>query len=808
MTSFAYRVKSCVTACCAALTVACLYNPGSAVAQQDSPDSPLEFWVRTDGDPEATYANCTPTHAFASIDQARLQIRAWRAVADRNPRPIIVNVGGGEYQVSVPIVFDANDSGWDQYPIRYVAWDPDGSGPLDADPLMSGGTALTAWQAATTPYGVSAYWCPVPSDVPDVRDLWVNNRRMVRARYPNTPTTSCTPEEYPNPITAPPQCENDGFLVVSAVERFQDPINGDTHRVTVRRPRTIAPVTPTFPSISSWTGVEAVAHNLYVSPRQIVDAGLVVNENDLRLDFWVDSHPNPLNTMQDFGGFGTLGTFTHISVQSAPQTGNPVATQVYLENHLGFLNANFEWYFDPTPGDRRVWLKLCDNPTTLNARVVIPKAQQLLVLSTAANLRFEGIDWAYTRMPFPKQADNSTPGYTTVQAGLQWVNGSGTTGWYNTLPAAIRMEGATNCVLHRCRIGHTSGSGVEIASYTGAIDPPLSIESHYNALDGCEIFDVGGHGVFLGDHLTGADDWSTSFDPYKAEPHEFNQVTRCNIWQFGVVYKDAVGIWVSHTRDTLIANNEVSYGNWSGVSIGNLNKHEWVGPTCGGGFANWRRNTENTRVEHNYIHDVMLRLIDGGAIYSTGAQVASSDGAATVHGNYIQKVILNPYLNFRSENIVGTYFDQGSDGWRITGNFVQKVSHLFKFSSGTDPMATQPINQGFGGGAWAVPWEQECGGDIYPWPGHEWDDSNRNLWFKYTTTTGAYALFGACYGNVPLATGGAVAAANGQVEEVTLEAQSVINAAGPLVPWFPGAGERIYKTPLCGQSDDPGEQMR
>lgn len=109
------------------------------------------------------------------------------------PQTILVRIAGGLYQLTGPVVFTAEDSGWENMPIQYVAWNPDFfDNPYQDDVLFSGGIVVGGWQPAVTPFGVQAY-VSQQLDVVEIRDLWVNNCRMVKARFPNVPEP-CPPQ--------------------------------------------------------------------------------------------------------------------------------------------------------------------------------------------------------------------------------------------------------------------------------------------------------------------------------------------------------------------------------------------------------------------------------------------------------------------------------------------------------------------------------------------------------------------------------------------------------------------------------------
>jgi hypothetical protein len=109
---------------------------------------------------------------FATIEQARGAIRKMQPLK----QPVTVYVHGGIYPLSAPIRFTEEDSGTADCPITYEAWQKD-------KPVFSGGRAITGWKAVTVD-GKHLWAAEVPGL--NFRQLWINGRRAIRARNPNT----------------------------------------------------------------------------------------------------------------------------------------------------------------------------------------------------------------------------------------------------------------------------------------------------------------------------------------------------------------------------------------------------------------------------------------------------------------------------------------------------------------------------------------------------------------------------------------------------------------------------------------------
>jgi len=90
---------------------------------------------------------------------------------------VAVQLRGGKYYVTAPVVFGPQDSGTEQYPITYAAFPGE-------KPELIGGRPLTGFKPAGK--GQLAVFLPeVKEGKWAFRSLFVNGQRQIRARYPN-----------------------------------------------------------------------------------------------------------------------------------------------------------------------------------------------------------------------------------------------------------------------------------------------------------------------------------------------------------------------------------------------------------------------------------------------------------------------------------------------------------------------------------------------------------------------------------------------------------------------------------------------
>jgi len=138
------------------------------------PLAEVKLYVATDGNDRwsgtLTGPNETRTDGpFASVNRAR---DAARILARGTSAPIVVQIRGGIYVLSEPLVFTPDDSGSPGAPVTYIAYGDD-------TPVLSGGRVISGWQP-----GPGNIWTAPVGTNRDFRQLFVNGSRRARARVP------------------------------------------------------------------------------------------------------------------------------------------------------------------------------------------------------------------------------------------------------------------------------------------------------------------------------------------------------------------------------------------------------------------------------------------------------------------------------------------------------------------------------------------------------------------------------------------------------------------------------------------------
>jgi hypothetical protein len=289
--------------------------------------------------------------------------------------------------------------------------------------------------------------------------------------------------------------------------------------------------------------------------------------------------------------------------------------QWYLDRPRGML------YYRPLPGE---------DMRTL--RVVAPRLERLLLVTGEAqgpgyveHLTFRGLTFAHTNW---RQA----PHKYAEDFGRDCRQG------FVDMPSALEWRWSRHCRVERCELANLGSYGVDLA-------------------EGCEANSVVGNRIY--DCGTGA--VKVGIVDANAKPPVVpvnNRVENNLISDTGVVHYSGHGIWGGYATATVVRHNEVRRTLYSPVAIG------------------WSHGTNLTAVreniiESNHIHDVMLLLDHGGALYTLGNQPGTVLRGNLVHDTHQTK--LHGKVK-RPDWTAGAFgFDDGSSGFIVEDNIVYNL---------------------------------------------------------------------------------------------------------------------------------------
>jgi hypothetical protein len=306
----------------------------------------------------------------------------------------------------------------------------------------------------------------------------------------------------------------------------------------------------------------------------------------------------------------------------------------YYENAYELLDQEGEWYLDRTTDTFYYKPRAGEEITT--AHVVAPVLEQLVTLTGSSpdqpvsNIRFEGISFQYTTWLRPSTGAGLSDAQSNVLREKDPVTGITTE---TIIPAAVQIEKGKSITFERCSFSHLGSSGINIMD-----------ASQDNLVQGSSFVDLSGSGVQVGE--------VDMRDPENYNPLDSRQVLKNNdvlnsfFFQIGVEYRSSVAIFAAYPQDMDISHNEIANVPYSGITVG------W-------GWGDVDTSNRGNRIQNNYIHHVMMELIDGGAIYTLGTSYDLH-----ISGNYIKE---------QKHNFGAIYLDQGSSNIKVKDNVIEMV---------------------------------------------------------------------------------------------------------------------------------------
>ena len=365
-----------------------------------------------------------------------------------------------------------------------------------------------------------------------------------------------------------------------------------------------------------------------------------------------------------------------------------------VENAPDSFDAPGEWYLDRNTGLLKIIPKAEEDLAA--ATLVIPVTENAITITGnpavgefVEYINFEGLKFRHFGTP---------PLNSGILGG--WASSQGA--YESRIGATITMEGVRNISLEECELSHTGKNAIELAAGCSYVS---MIQNH--------LYDLGGGGFYIGEPI-----WGQNYAPISDDVLTHHNVVHNNyIHDAGIIHPAGVGVLIAQSSDNTVTNNEISYLNYTGISVG------WT----------WTYDDnyhKRNLIAYNHIHDIGQHVLsDMAGIYTLG----KSEGTV-VRNNLIHDC--TSYVNFSS---IGIYPDQGSSHMIYENNIVYNTNQSsFSINSGSDltvrnnifAMSAAPAPFSFGNGA-------DCTIErniFYYWwgdPYRAWGESslNRN-WFS------------------------------------------------------------------------------
>jgi hypothetical protein len=382
-----------LAACAVATTVAMVTAAASSQPQ------PRVFFVSTNGNDSWSGTLSAPNRRnkdgpFATLPRALQAARELRTKAPEGASPrVAIRLHGGRYFLPEPVVLKPEDSG-----LTIETCD-------NEQPVLSGGRLISGWKPVTV--NGHELWATTIPEAQDgkwsFRELWVNNRRAVRARQPN----------------------HGYFKVAEALDASPEWTRG---QMRFRFETNDLKSTPTI------TNAEVVVMNRWVESRLPVFS---VNETERTVQF---------------------------AKKAVFQLGR--GDPYYIEGALEFLHEPGEWYLDPAggtlyylprPGEELRNVQVIAPRLSQVFRLEgEPKTGRFIEHLIVRGLGFQNTEWCF---PQGFAADKARP---TI-----WPPPQAEVGGFAQaaigVPGAVWGEGVHDCLFERCNFSRLGNYGLELA---------------------------------------------------------------------------------------------------------------------------------------------------------------------------------------------------------------------------------------------------------------------------------------------------------------------------------------------------------
>ncbi len=338
--------------------------------------------------------------------------------------------------------------------------------------------------------------------------------------------------------------------------------------------------------------------------------------------YWIDEH-TPVEKYDPKTGRIDMKYRSTFQMTTDYEHNDSANFHYYFENMAQGFTKPGDWFLDVAAG--KLYYMPIDNAMTPdNVEVFAPTTDKLFEFigtpeTPVTDIRLEDLDLLCTRGEYAaKMGGNDGAEASCLAADCQSVCGA---------HGAVNFQYASGCVVHHCRLFDTGLHGINVEK--GCHD--IRIEDNY-------IHDVGAGGIrILGGAAGEADAQMTT-----------HVVVRGNRIAHGSQrYAAGCGILAMHTAYNEFSENDISYMDYSGVSVG------WIW-----GYA--PSSSHHNLVRHNHIHHIGNGLLsDMGGIYTLGLQPGT-----VLEDNIIHNVNSNHYGGW------GIYPDEGSSYLLIQNNLI------------------------------------------------------------------------------------------------------------------------------------------
>ncbi len=526
----------------------------------------------------------TKSAPFKTITQAQ---KAVRAVNSDMSGDITVYLREGTYQLASTIRFTNADGGTNGHYVNYQAYG-------DETVVITGGQPINGWELCDEANNI---WCAKGVDA-RFRQLYINGKKAIRARHPNIDNAG---DHNFNRLAKVDSAGRAFDVYTDQIKNLKDVKRAEIHLMVAWADQVLR--------------LDEVQNNGSVSK--------LVPQDPERSRLFKRKYP-------------MLGT----AFMSDP----PKQQVYYLENDYNLMDSEGEWFLDE---DKNIlYYKGRPGESMATANVVVPNLETLIEIrgestkNKLQNLRIKGIAFEHTNYMRP-----SKEGFLNLQAGqfAVFVENRGNLNsnefmlWHPN--AGIMVSNTSRLAIEDNIFANMAGTGLDLESGTND-----------SRIVGNVFKEIGGSGISVGKFAP--DSLTEIHKGYN--PSDKDEISTRDTIKYNLVtnvtneIQGAVGIAAGYPRYVVIDNNEVSYTNYSGISVGF-------------GWTKSETAMTNNHINRNNIHHISSLLCDSGPIYTLSNQGTGSE----IHYNYLHDFSGSKWADYW---ILPIYLDEGSSGFTVEHN--------------------------------------------------------------------------------------------------------------------------------------------
>ena len=548
-----------------------------------------EYYVSVDGSDSSDGTKEAP---FATIERARDEARKYTDDMSGN---ILIHIEEGTYTLKNTLTFNEKDSGTNGYAVKYIG----------NNAVVSGGAEIGNFSLHDSEKNI--YAAKVPERM-NFRQVYVDGEKIIRSR---------SNDDYSTRIIGASRFREDGTMI---------PENLNTWSEETLVPAAYGEIylkAEDFQNFDNLQKVELhiltawVKNILRVKTAETKDGVTTIRIQDSENDL-IFNRPHP-----DIDGYSHMNNHDFV---------------YYIENAYELIDEENEWYFDET--DSTLYIKVPKRKDINKCEVVVPVLENLITVGTTdsskiQNLAFEGITFRYSNWTVP-----SEKGLVDIQAGMYANFCIFKTNELGVLrpSAAIYVTNTENFTFKNCIVENIGAAGIDLHYGTKS-----------SVIQDNIIQNISGNGIMIGEFAVDENtDIHIVYNPEdESEICTDDWIVNNKVMHIGTDYESSVAIGAGYPRNILIANNEVAYAPYTGISVGF-------------GWSSADNAMSGNRILNNEIYRTSQVLCDAGGIYTLSKQPDSE-----ISGNYIHNIYLPEWADYATS---GIYMDEQTSGYTVKYN--------------------------------------------------------------------------------------------------------------------------------------------